>query len=95
MAGLRRSPFHRVLHRPNLILGGERELVMFTALLSGGLAVSAQNWVATLISSVIWLVCMAFLRMMAKADPYMSHVYLRQLRYGVYLPARSRPYRTR
>jgi type IV secretory pathway TrbD component len=30
--------------------------------------------------------------MMAKADPQISKVYLRQLRYPAYLPARSRPF---
>jgi type IV secretion system protein VirB3 len=90
MSGLRRSVLHRVLYRPNLILGGERELVMFTALLAGGLAVSAQNLIATAISLFIWFICIAFLRLMAKADPYMSRVYMRQLRFGPYLPARSR-----
>lgn len=87
---LRRSPFHRVLYRPNLILGGERELVMFTALLTGGLAASAQNLVATLISLLVWFICIGFLRLMAKADPYMSRIYVRQLKYGEYHPARSK-----
>jgi type IV secretion system protein VirB3 len=31
--------------------------------------------------------------MMAKADPQMSKVYLRQLQYQAYYPARSRPFR--
>jgi hypothetical protein len=46
MSDLRHTAFHRALHRPNLFLGGERELVMTTALLAGGLAIAAQNWVA-------------------------------------------------
>jgi hypothetical protein len=33
------------------------------------------------------------LRKMAKADPLMRHVYLRQLRYARYYPARGRPWR--
>jgi type IV secretion system protein VirB3 len=93
MSGLRRTTFHRALHRPNLMLGGERELVLFTALLAGGLAVAAQNWVATGISLLLWFVGIAFLRMMAKADPYMSRIYLRQLRYQGYYAPRSRPFR--
>lgn len=91
---LRRIPFHRVLHRPNLILGGERELVLFTALLTGGLAVTAQNVLATVVSLLIWVVCIGFLRKMAKADPQMSRIYFRQLQYGVYYAPHSRPYRT-
>jgi type IV secretory pathway TrbD component len=94
MSELRRTAFHRALHRPHLFLGGERELVMTTALLAGGLALSAQNGVATAVSAAVWFGLIALLRMMAKADPQMSRVYLRQLRYQAYYPARSRPFRT-
>lgn len=90
---LRRTVFHRALHRPNLFLGGERELVMFAALLAGGLAISAQNMPAAIVCIAIWFVTIGLLRMMAKADPYMSKIYLRQLQYQAYYPARSRPFR--
>ena len=93
MTGLRRSEFHRVLHRPNLFLGGERELVMFTALVCGGFVLSSQNGLASLIGISIWLVCIGFFRQMAKADPYMTRVYLRHIRYQSYYAPRSRPAR--
>jgi len=93
MSTLRRTPIHRALHRPSLIAGGEREPVLVAAILCGGVAVSALNLVATVIGIVVWLIAIAFLRMMAKSDPFMSKVYLRQLRYPAYLPARSRPFR--
>jgi type IV secretory pathway TrbD component len=93
MSALRRTPIHRALYRPNLILGGERELVLFTALLAGGLAVSAQNAVAAAVGAAVWLGVIPLLRMMAKADPRLSRVYLRHLRYRAYYPARSRPFR--
>jgi type IV secretion system protein VirB3 len=92
MSTLRRTAIHRALHRPNLILGGEREPVLVTAILCGGVAVSALNIVAALIGLGVWLVAIGCFRMMAKADPHISKVYLRQLRYPVYLPARSRPF---
>ena len=94
MSELRTTPFHRALHRPNLVLGGERELVLTTALVAGGLAVSAMNLPAAIISAVVWLLCITGLRMMAKADPQMSRVYLRFLKYRRYYAARSRPFRT-
>lgn len=90
---LRRSEFHRVLHRPNLFLGGERELVMFTALVCSGFVISSQNLVATVLGISIWLVCIGFFRRMAKSDPYLSRVYLRHIRYPHYYPPRSRPAR--
>ena len=94
MNDLRHTVLHRALHRPPLLLGGERELVMSTALLAGGLALSAQNAVATAVSAAVWFGVIALLRRMAKADPQLSKVYLRQLRYPAYYPAWSRPFCT-
>jgi len=89
---LRKTTFHRVLHRPNLILGGERELVLLTGLLAGALAVASQTLVATLVSLGLWVVCLAGLRWMAKTDAQLSRVYLRHLKYPDYVPPRSRPF---
>jgi len=90
---LRSTPFHRALHRPQQLMGGERELMLFSMLVAGGLIISAMNFVATLIGLVLWLVCVQGLRQMAKADPNMSKVYVRQLHYGNYYAAFSRPWR--
>lgn len=89
---IRRTPLHRALHRPNLILGGERELVLITAILCGGVAVSGLNIVSFSIGVCVWLVTLAFLQMMAKTDPHLSKVYLRYLRYRPFYPARSHPF---
>ena len=88
---LRRTALPRALHRPNLVMGGERELVLTSGLLAGGLVVEAMNLVALAVGLAVWFGCVALLRLMAKADPQMSRVYLRQLRYRAYYPARSRP----
>ena len=90
---LRRLPFHRVLHRPNLFLGGEREPALLTLLVAGGLAVSGMNTVSFLVGAALWFSAIPVLRWMAKADPHMSKIYLRHIRYRGYYPARSRPYR--
>jgi type IV secretion system protein VirB3 len=86
----RRTPIYRALYRPNLILGGERELVLLSALLCGGIAVSGLNLVSIAIGLSVWLLSLAGLRLMAKADPHMSKIYLAFLRYRPYYPARSR-----
>lgn len=91
---LRRLAFHRVLHRENLFLGGEREPALMTAIIAGGLAVSGMNAVSFVVGSVLWFAALPALRWMAKADPQMTRVYLRHLRYRGYYPARSRPWRT-
>lgn len=84
---------HRALHRPSLVMGGERELVLVTGLVCGGVAVSALNLASVVIGVTVWFVCLALLRMMAKADPDMSRVYRAQLKYRAYYAPRSRPYR--
>jgi len=90
---LRHLPFHRVLHRPNLFLGGEREPALLTLLVAGGLAVSGLNTVSFLVGAALWFTAIPVLRWTAKADPHMSKIYLRHIRYRGYYPARSRPYR--
>lgn len=93
MSTLRQTPIRRALHRPQQIMGGERELTLFSMLLAGGIIVSAMNMVATLIGVTLWVICLYGLRQMAKADPLMSKVYLRQLRYRDYYGPFSRPWR--
>lgn len=93
MSGLRHTPLHRALHRPNLILGGERELVLLSGLVAGGLIVSALNLAATLVGLAVWLIALSVLRMMAAADPHLSQVYGRQLKYSLYYAPRARAFR--
>ncbi len=90
MSEPRRTEIYRALHRPNLFLGGERELVLLTAVICAGLPVSSLNLVAAAIGFGLWTFLIAILRMMGKADPFMSKIYLRQLNYAAYYPARSR-----
>jgi type IV secretion system protein TrbD len=75
------------------MLGGDRELVLGTGVMCFGIAVAALNLIAIVVGASLWFVCLALLRMMAKSDPEMRHVYLRYLRYQRYYPARSTPFR--
>src|ERR1700740_293079 len=90
---LARAKIHRAGIRPHLFLGGNRELVLFTGLIAFALTVPSFQWPSIVTGIVLWLVVLFLLRRMAKADPLMRTVYLRQLRYGRYYPARSRPWR--
>lgn len=93
MTQLRRTPLHRALYRPTLLMGGEREPVLVTGIIAGTLIVVVMTWPATLIGLVTWFFCLWALRRMGKADPYMSKVYLRQLKYQGYYAPRSRHWR--
>jgi len=90
---LARAKIHRAGIRPHLFLGGDRELVLFTGLIAFALTVPSFQWVSILTGIALWLVVLCLLRQMAKADPLMRHIYLRQLRYARYYPARSTPWR--
>lgn len=76
-----------------MILGGERELVLLTLIVSGALAITGQNLVAFSVAAALWFGSIGVFRAMAKSDAQMSKVYLRQLKFRGYYPARSRPYR--
>lgn len=93
MGQFRSTPFHRALHRPQTVMGGERELTLFSMLIAGGLIVSGMNLVQAVVGTALWFICLHFLRQMAKVDPNMSKVYIRHLQYGTYYPARSTPFR--
>lgn len=90
---LRTIPIRRSGNRPSLFMGGDRELVMFSGLLSSILVFAAQDWLAFLCGVVMWFLSLKGLRMMAKSDPQMRAIYLRQRRYQAYYPARSTPFR--
>ncbi len=91
--GLRVTPLHRSANRPNLFLGGDRELVMFTGVVAFALVFAAQEWTATLFGISLWLLALYLFRLMAKSDPLMRFVYLRNRVYQPYYPARSTPFR--
>jgi len=90
---LRTIPIRRVMHRDNLFLGGDRELVLFCGAVAFALVFTAQELRAGIIGVSLWVGLLALLRLMAKADPKLRQVYLRQLRYHAYYPARSTPWR--
>ena len=90
---LSRSPVHRALSRPNLLMGADRELVLLTALAAVILIFVVLTWYAALFGFAIWLIAVAALRMMAKADPLMRRVYVRHISYKAFYRATSSPWR--
>ena len=90
---LRKIPIRRAGNRDNLFMGGDRELVMFSGLLAFALVFSAQELRATVVGLLLWFGALHALRIMAKADPRMRHVYLRHRRYKPYYPPRCTPFR--
>lgn len=92
-SNLSRSPVHRALSRPNLLMGADRELVLLTALAAVILIFVVLTWYAALFGLAIWMIAVAALRMMAKADPLMRRVYVRHISYKAFYRATSSPWR--
>ena len=90
---LRTIPIRRCGNRASLFMGGDRELVMFSGLLSAILVFAAQDWLAAIAGIAMWFLSLKGLRLMAKSDPCMRAIYLRQRSYQAYYPARSTPFR--
>lgn len=91
--GIRTVPIRRAGNRDNLFLGGDREMVMFTGLLAGALVFSAQEIKAAIFGTLLWIGALQVFRLMAKADPKIRFVYMRQRRYRRYYAPRSTPFR--
>jgi type IV secretion system protein VirB3 len=90
---LRAIPIRRVGNRTNLFMGGDREVVMFAGLAASALVFSAQELRATVFGIGLWFGALFALRLAAKSDPQLRHVYMRHRRYKPYYPARSTPFR--
>lgn len=90
---LRARPIHRVFVRPNLVLGGDRELVIMSGVVAFALVFTGMTWVSFGYGIALWAIALFACQVMAKADPLMRYVYLRHRLYALYYPARSTPYR--
>jgi type IV secretory pathway TrbD component len=84
-SNLVRSRVHRALSRPNLLMGAALAAVI--------LIFVVLTWYAALFGVAVWLVAVAALRMMAKADPLMRRVYIRHISYKTFYRATSSPWR--
>jgi type IV secretory pathway TrbD component len=90
---LRRNRIHRALSRPNLLMGADRELVLITGLAAIILIFVVLTVYSALFGIAVWIVVVAVLRMMARADPMMRRVYIRHIAYKPSYRATSTPWR--
>lgn len=90
----RRIPVHQALHRPNLVLGAERELAMSSVLIALLVGVGGLTAISAVTAFSFWLVSIFVLRRMAKADPLMSKVWRRHVKQQDFYSARASRWRT-
>jgi type IV secretion system protein VirB3 len=70
-------------------MGGDRELILVSAILAAVLVFAVMKWWSILAGLVLWLVAVGVLARMAKIDPLLRHVYIRHIRYRAFYPAKS------
>lgn len=93
MTELERLPFHRSLHRPRLVLGGERIPVILTGILSAALVATDISIFKIILAIVFWSAFIALFRLFAQHDSQMVQVYLRRYPYKKYYPAMDRVFK--
>ena len=86
----REIPFHESANRPNLLLGGDRELVLVSAILAAMLVFAVMKWWSVVAGVGLWVTAVGVLARMGKADPLLRQVYVRHIRYRTFYPAKSR-----
>ncbi len=89
---LRAASIRQSANRPNLFMGGDREMVMFSGLLAFTLIFSAFEFKAFVFGITLWTFALYVLRLMAKSDPLLRPVYLRHRKYREYYAPRSTPF---
>ena len=75
------STIHRSCIRTNTFLGGDRELIMVSGVVTVACVFVLQTSIAFFFGVVLWFSVLFLTRLMTKADPRMRDVYLRHIKY--------------
>ncbi|WP_031498085.1 conjugal transfer protein TrbD [Bryobacter aggregatus] len=89
MSKPREIVIHQSANRPHLLLGCDRELVLFSALLSAMLVLALVTWWGVVAGVLLWILAVAVLSRMGRSDPMMRQVYLRHIRYSPFYLAKG------
>lgn len=89
---LQRVEIYGALNKPNLIFGCDRELILMSGVIAFALVFSGMTIVSTVVGIILLLFNVFFLRLMAKSDPLMRFIFMRQLKYKKFYLARSTPF---
>jgi type IV secretory pathway TrbD component len=91
---MRKIQIRRSLIRHSMILGGERSLVLLSALNSsmvGFTIAMGKSFILGLVCAfTLWGFMMFLLKTMGKIDPIMSQIFKRATRYKSFYPAKGR-----
>lgn len=83
---------NQALCRPDHLWGVERELVLMSLLIVVMFVMLAFDVKLTIFAAIFWTLTYQGLRMMAKADPIMSKIYVRHTRFRPFYAVHSTPF---
>lgn len=83
---------HASLHRAPLVMGGEREPVMMSALIAFIVGAGGMTPVSGASAFAFWILALFIFRHAAKVDPQLIQVWLRHIKQQNFYPARSTPF---
>lgn len=86
----RNMPLLQSLTKPILLLGGERENVIFLACLCLALCTVGRDVVSLILALIIWTIGIIVSKLTAKTDPWATKIFLRSLLYRDFYNARER-----
>lgn len=89
---LQRVEIYGALNKPNLIFGCDRELILMSGVIAFALMFSGMTIISTVVGIFILMFNGFFLRLMAKSDPLMRFIFMRQIKYKKFYLARSTPF---
>lgn len=76
---MRTIPIHSSLLRPNLLAGGERELVILNTIVAAVLIFGVGGEVGIVMGALIWTVVHFALVQLARRDPQFRQIFARQI----------------
>ena len=92
MEELQKIDIYSALNKPNLIFGADRELMLITGLISFALIFTGATLITSVIGIALFFVCGLLLRLMAKSDPLLRQIFLRQIKYKKFYYSQSTPF---
>ncbi|NDV28782.1 conjugal transfer protein TrbD [Desulfovibrio sp. JC010] len=88
----RKIPIHASLYRPSLVMGAEREPLLYSALFAILIALGGFTLYAGGAALVFWVVTVFILQKNASFDPQLSKIGLRHFNQQNFYAARSTPW---
>ncbi|EGA8561847.1 TPA: conjugal transfer protein TrbD [Campylobacter coli] len=92
MEELQRIDIYSALNKPNLIFGADRELILMVGVISFALIFTGATLITSVIGIALFFVCGLLLRLMAKSDPLMRQIFIRQNKYKKFYYPQSTPF---